>query len=92
MTKETRITIEVQDIKAIEIECEGCNARQVRPVSSWQPNLVSCSVCNSPLMMPNSDDSRLLTNLAAVLAALTGSAGATRPYKIRLEVQGLEAD
>ena len=92
MAKETKITIEVSDIKAIEIECEreDCHARYVRPVGRWQSDLISCSVCNQPLMTLNSDDSQRLTYLAGAVASLTRSAGSNRPYKIRLVVAGLE--
>jgi hypothetical protein len=83
----TRTTIEVSDIKAIEIECQNCRARYSRPVDRWQSDLVSCSVCHSHLMELNSDNSTLLVQLAGALATLTNAAGASRPYKIRLEME-----
>jgi hypothetical protein len=84
----TRTTTGVSDIKAIEIECQNCRARYSRPVDRWQSNLLICSVCDTSLMTLNSGDSTLLEHLAAALGALTNGAGAaSRPYKIRLEME-----
>lgn len=47
MTNETRTTIQLSDLKAIEFECVGCHARIVRPIGVWQFPLVACSECGA---------------------------------------------
>jgi len=45
MTCETRTTIQLSDIEAIEFECVKCHARAVRPVGVWQFPLAACPEC-----------------------------------------------
>jgi hypothetical protein len=45
MTNETRTTIQLSDIKAIEFECSACHCRIVRPVGGLQPKLLACPEC-----------------------------------------------
>lgn len=45
MTNETRTTIQLSDVKAVEIECVKCHSRIVRPVGVWLSRLDCCPDC-----------------------------------------------
>jgi DNA replicative helicase MCM subunit Mcm2 (Cdc46/Mcm family) len=47
MTSESRMTIQLSDLKAIEFECTNCHHRLVRPIGVWQSNWDSCPDCGS---------------------------------------------
>jgi hypothetical protein len=49
MTRETRITIEPRDIKAIEFECETCHTKHVYSITKVTP-LTYCNVCQKTLI------------------------------------------
>jgi predicted RNA-binding Zn-ribbon protein involved in translation (DUF1610 family) len=47
MTSETRTTIQLSDIKAVEFECTNCHHRLVRPIGVWQSQWDQCPDCGS---------------------------------------------
>ena len=48
MTTARRTTIDLGDILAVEIECDKCHHRIVRPANSiWQKDLFTCPGCGN---------------------------------------------
>lgn len=45
MSTEMRTTIQLSDLKAVEIECVKCHSRIVRPVGVWLSRLDCCPDC-----------------------------------------------
>jgi hypothetical protein len=90
MTSEKRTTIQLRDIKAIEMECLKCHAKIVRPIASWYGDVTQCANCNEQWMMPQAQDFKNLRNLVNALATCTIQAADKQPYALRLEIEGLE--
>jgi hypothetical protein len=47
MTTETRTTIQLSDLKAVEIECTSCHSRIARPIGTLLSPALGCPECNS---------------------------------------------
>lgn len=47
MTNETRTTIQLSDMQAVEFECSECHCRVVRPMGAWKSSLSECPECGS---------------------------------------------
>jgi hypothetical protein len=92
MTSETRVTIELQDIKAIELECQKCHSRNVRPVEACFGSVTKCANCNELWMLPNAQDAENITAFINSLFACRTQTNSTQPYKIRLELTGSKVE
>ncbi len=55
MTRETRTTIEPNDITAVEFECRKCKARLVAKLDSLKDCPVFCPRCQEQWVIHNSD-------------------------------------
>jgi len=47
MISETRTTIQLSDLKAVEVECQQCHCRVVRPMGTQQSLMLGCQECGS---------------------------------------------
>ena len=90
MTSEKRTTIELSDIKAIELECQKCHSKIVRPLAVWYGPVTQCTNCNEQWMLPHAQDLKNLTNLVNALAVFRLQTSEKQPYILRLEIEGLE--
>ena len=86
MTSETRTTIQLSDIKAVEFECSSCHHRIVRPVGAWQSYLSECPECGS-----NWSAYRVamnfLTQMASQIVSVSRIDGAAEsPFIVRFEL------
>lgn len=93
MTIETRATIQLGDILAIEYECPGCHAKSIRPINLPDKSAnrvpVACGNCNAPWMTEHSQVTRDLATLLNLIAIL-GDGGTRLPFVLRLEVSGID--
>jgi hypothetical protein len=90
MTSEKRTTIELKDIKTIELECQKCHSKIVRPIEAWFGSVAQCSNCNEPWMLPQAQDLSNLNNLVNALLVCKSQMNDKQPYRVRLEIGGLE--
>jgi hypothetical protein len=57
MTVETRTTIELGDVKAVEFECSNCHVKTIVPLNKFKQPPISCRGCNSEQwFVPGSED------------------------------------
>jgi DNA replicative helicase MCM subunit Mcm2 (Cdc46/Mcm family) len=47
VTIETRTTVDPQDIKAIEFECNACHSRVLHPIEKFRQPPTRCVTCDS---------------------------------------------
>lgn len=87
MTSETRTTIQLSDIKAVEFECTNCHHRLVRPLGVWQSRWDSCPECGSNWTHYRATMD-FLTKLSAqvVKTAEIDTQGNEAPFIVRFEV------
>ena len=90
MTQQIRTTIEPKDVKAVEIECNHCHFRIVRPIDNW---LRDTSMCPNGQEQWGSNHSHVLgavKELAEYLQMVSVRTKEGLPFTIRLEVEGLD--
>jgi hypothetical protein len=87
MTLETRNTIELKDVVAIEYECAGCRAKTVRVLNDKHVIPLTCGNCNTPWFAQGSNEWRHLQDLVATFAELRSSI--TKEVGVRLEIAGV---
>jgi hypothetical protein len=94
MTRETRTTIELGDINAVEIECTACHYRAVRPAGGVYPqNIMSCPGGCGALWTPYRDSLNTLREAVFQLknfSAILSAQGNKPPFVVRLEISGDE--
>lgn len=88
MTSETRITISLGDIKAVEVECVKCHTRTVRLVESWSNPSMGCGECGESWIMPHSQDYENLKRFLELLGIYAKLSEEKMPYRMRLEITG----
>jgi predicted RNA-binding Zn-ribbon protein involved in translation (DUF1610 family) len=87
MTSETRTTIQLSDIKAVEFECVRCHHRLVRPIGTWQTPVFACPECGETwASYRNTLD--FLSKTASQLSrtASIDTPGNDSPFIVRLEI------
>jgi ribosomal protein L37AE/L43A len=87
MTTETRITIQPEDIRAIEVQCSKCHSKIVRRLDNWGKEMIACQTCGADWMAYRALLNRL-TELSAHIRGFynleTGEWHA--PFSVRFEV------
>jgi hypothetical protein len=73
MTIETRTTIELKDIKAIEFECSECHTKVVYDVGQFTQPLLKCYTCNPArqLIAERSTDHKAIGGLVELINQLS---------------------
>jgi hypothetical protein len=87
MTLETRATIELQDIAAIEVECSKCHTKTAYQIASFNPP-IRCSACadhdRQQWLIPGSGEMEDLKRLAEIIRCYGVST--KLPFGLRLEL------
>ena len=87
MTVETKTTIELSDIKAIEFECKNCGRIVAWPIKAAKEPPFQCD-CNTPQWMSVGGDTyRSLMTLIDAIKRHGNAQG--EPFILRLVVAGL---
>ena len=86
MTIETRTTIQLSDIRAIEFECRSCHCRIVRPMGGTQPIMPVCPECGVTWMQYKGTMEFLSNFASQVPKAATIDAQNDGPFVVRFEV------
>jgi hypothetical protein len=84
MTRETRTTIELGDIAAIEFECTQCHSRTTRLLDKWNQSPASCGNCGEQWMLTHSGDFKSIDTLANLIRTFSSHA---MPFTMRLEIK-----
>jgi hypothetical protein len=84
MTRETRTTIDVSDIVAIEFECSKCHSQTIRYLGNWHKTPIGCGSCDEQWMLPHSNDFKNLELFVSMICGITGKA---MPFRLRLEIK-----
>jgi hypothetical protein len=87
MTSETRTTIQLSDIRAVEFECNHCHHRLVRPLGVWQSQWEQCPECGS-LWSHYRSMMDFLARFASQAAKSSeiDKQGKEAPFTVRLEI------
>ena len=83
MTTETRTTIELQDITAVEFECKQCGTKTTRKLDNALVIPVTCDNCRDQWVIGNSDEFHQLT---AFFQQFKHYAGDKFKYRLRLQI------
>ena len=89
MTFETRTTINLEDIRAIEYECTKCHSRSVRLLDDKHTVASGCNNCNNRWLADGSQEHEDLKTLLNVLRNFRKSSVNTH-VTIRLDISGTE--
>ena len=84
MTRETRTTIEPNDIIAVEFECRTCEARLVLKLDKLEETPVFCSRCQKQWVIHNSDAHGRLHNFLQRMREY--SKAQNEPYILRFTI------
>lgn len=87
MTIETRSTIELADIIAIEFECRDCRAKVVRKIDGFKNVPGFCGNCEKQWLIDGSQAHDNLYRFLVRLQELSKASG--EPFLLRFEVKGL---
>lgn len=88
MTSETRTTIQLADIVAIEFECHNCHSKVIRPISLDNAVPARCSQgCQPQWFIDTSQDHLKMRELLALMEYC--SKINSKDFSFRLEVRGL---
>jgi predicted RNA-binding Zn-ribbon protein involved in translation (DUF1610 family) len=87
MTSETRTTIQLSDLKAIEFECTNCHHRLVRPLGAWKSYWDSCPECGNNWIhyKATMDFLGAFASQAAKISAID-TQGDKAPFVVRFEI------
>jgi hypothetical protein len=89
MTVETKTSIELADITAVEFECKVCHAKIVFPVENFDSPPISCSACKEherkQWLIPGSQDFSNLNTLVHTVAVFS-SAKKPNGFNLRLHL------
>jgi hypothetical protein len=96
MTIETRATIQLGDVLAVEYRCRTCQAKAVRPLAHFDENgegrphrvPIACGNCGAAWMMDLSSSDKGLETMFN-LVAFFADPNHKMPFDLRLEVCGL---
>jgi hypothetical protein len=89
MTKETRTTIELRDIRYVEFECASCHTKLVYPIDKFNHPIFVCNVCpGAKVLIPErgreTDEIKQLINL------INRFSGKPEGYIMRFDISGSE--
>jgi DNA replicative helicase MCM subunit Mcm2 (Cdc46/Mcm family) len=84
MTIETRTTLELKDIRAIEFECNTCHTKTVYPIAKYGNPPTHCSHCTEgrQWIVTGSEEWEELSKLGKTIQGASKSAG----FTLRLEI------
>jgi hypothetical protein len=87
VTSETRTTIQLSDIQAIEFECRACHCRITRPMGGRQILMLICPECETTWANYRGD-MEILTKIASQIARLAGIDDPKNqaPFVVRFEI------
>ncbi|SRR6266404_991206 len=90
MTIETRTTIQLSDIEAIEFQCKNCNVKYVYPIKQFEGPPIFCG-CNTQdaWFVANSPDRSDIAKLGEVVRRFSNQPQSK--FTLRLEVKGVSA-
>jgi hypothetical protein len=73
MTIETRTTMELKDIKAIEFECATCHTKVVYSIEKFSDPVFTCYTCrpSKPLIAERSTDHKAIVQLVQLINQLS---------------------
>lgn len=98
MTTETRTTVQLSDIQAIEFECKKCHAKAVFKIASFEGPPLHCISCGQPPELSgawfgaNSEERTRIADLGRIIRQLARfSDHAETKFTVRLEVSGVSA-
>jgi len=87
MTSQTRTTIEPSDIIAIELECDLCKSRSIKPVKVWQNEDGICRNCGNGWAVTRAPEFQKLVQFVAAINDVIGlNEMKDIPFTIRLEL------
>ena len=87
MTSETRTTIQLSDLKAIEFECQGCHCRISRPVGGQQQLMLVCPECGSSWATHRGVMEYLIATISRLpKAAIIDDPNNQAPFIVRFEI------
>jgi hypothetical protein len=90
MTLETRTTIELGDIRAIEFECAACHARTAIPIEKFNQPPTRCSSCDSKQwLVMGSQDWEDIRRFVGAIRFFSNRAPET--FAIRIEITNVSA-
>ena len=87
MTIETKGTIELKDITAVEFICKGCGTVTIRKLNSDLKIPCACGNCDA-VWLPNQGDAG--QGLRRFLLQIAYYGSGESPYSLRLHVEGLD--
>jgi|ERR1017187_7214904 transcription elongation factor Elf1 len=88
MTVETRHTIELQDILAIEYECSHCGAKTIRTLNEKHAIPAMCGNCSAMWIVDGSQEHRDLNMFVNTLRSFPKSS-VNAHLRVKLEVAGI---
>jgi hypothetical protein len=87
VTRETRVTIEPRDIRAIELECRQCGLRATHPLTKEVGNFYKCPGCPAIWSVEYQQAYQALLQVVSGLKSLSALGGdAVEPFVIRFEI------
>ena len=87
MTVETRTTIELGDVKAVEFECSNCHVKMVLPLDKFKQPFVNCRACNSEQwFVPGSED---FNDLIQMIRAMERFSKPSKHFRMRFDVSAV---
>ena len=86
MTIETRTTIELRDIQAVEMECATCHTKVVHSIEKFNQPMMVCYTCqpNKQLIVERSSDHREIVQLVQIINRLSALKDA--PFIMRFDI------
>jgi hypothetical protein len=87
MTVETKMTLELNDVTAIEFECNACHARTTLSITNFRNPPMHCSLCQNPQQWFIGGD-RDYSDIVALGRVIQWFSGAERPkgFVMRLHI------
>ena len=83
MTIETRTTMELKDIKAIEFECATCHTKLTYNIDKFTIPLMFCTVCQKALIPERGKELEDIKQLIYLIERFSGEGGM---YVMRFDV------
>lgn len=88
MTVETRRTIELQDVQALEYECKYCGAKTVRFLNEKHSIPATCGNCNATWISDGSPEHADLVRFVRILMSFPKST-VNAHVRVKLDVIGI---
>jgi hypothetical protein len=87
MTIETKTSIELKDIQAVEVECRQCHAKQIRNIDAFKNFPVVCGNCETQLIIPGSRNYEQMMLFVRHIGELAQDEG--ERFTLRLQIKAL---